>query len=78
MEQESQPHSTGVQLYHLSYVLGKSLPISRRGQLTSCSVTTETLCRGHTHQVAVCASAAGETGEQSPREARTLASDHLG
>lgn len=51
---------------------GQSLLIFHRGQLTSCVVTTETLCRGHTHQVAVCASAAGEVGEQSPREALAL------
>jgi hypothetical protein len=40
-----------------------------KGQLTSCLVTTETLCRGHTHQVAVCACASGESGELSQREA---------
>ena len=40
-----------------------------RGQLTNCMVTTEMLCRGHTHQIAVCASASGETGEHSQREA---------
>jgi hypothetical protein len=38
-----------------------------KGQLTSCLVTTETLCRGHTHQVAVCACASGESGELSQR-----------
>lgn len=76
MEQETQPHFTGVK--SLPFVLGQSLLISRRGQLTSCSVTTETLCRGHTHQVAVYASAAGETGEHSPREAHSLPTDHLG
>jgi hypothetical protein len=37
-----------------------------QGQLTSCVVDTmETLCRGHTHQVAVSACASGETGEPS-------------
>jgi hypothetical protein len=38
-----------------------------RGQLTSCVATTEMLCRGHTHQVAVCACASGATGEPSQR-----------
>jgi hypothetical protein len=39
-----------------------------QGQLTSCVVDTmETLCRGHTHQVAVSACASGETGEPSQR-----------
>ena len=39
-----------------------------RGQLTSCYVTTEILCRGHTHQVAVCACCSGESGEMSQRQ----------
>ena len=54
-------------LHSTAHVYPHSL-ICCRGQLTSCVVTTETLCRGHTHQLAVCASASGETGEQSQRE----------